>query len=107
MYLRRDEPVTFHVRSPTLPVTARVLVYDDVAEGETPDVDQARSLDCSAGRGCTTARDASGFSVVLVRQPHHPAVAVLLLTYPTFEPADLHAGIAAYSASWVVQVRPT
>jgi len=107
MPLRRDEPVTFLVRSSTLPLSVRVLVYDDVAADETPDVEQARRLDCTAGQGCTMASSPTGFSVTLSRQPRYPAVTVLLLAYPTYEDADRRAGIPAYSASWAVRLKAT
>lgn len=99
-------PLEFLVRTGSLPLSVRMLLYGDVPAGTIPSVADAESLDCAKSQGCSVGLVNGTVRVRLAKQLRYPAVVTLFVEYATLKAIDSDAGIPAYSASWVARLEP-
>ena len=99
-------PLEFLVRTGTLPLSVRMLLYGHVPVGTIPSVENAETLDCAKSPDCSVGLVNGTVRVRLARQLRYPAVVTLFVEYVTLKAIDSDAGIPAYSASWVARLEP-
>ncbi|HET9649844.1 MAG TPA: hypothetical protein VFP34_16645 [Microlunatus sp.] len=95
--------LAFALATTVRPAQTTVIVYDrtDTPVPEGP----GTRVTCGDGPECTLDPRNDMMEVVLHRFVPAPALVVLDVQYPTFEPVDREEGVATYGASWVARLR--